>query len=296
MNSENKIKQIENLSHKNFRFFEGKIEGYKSRFCIFKEEQLEAFYKSLSEHFMEGKEAILKKIGQDYGTELFNFLIKDMLDEKLCFKYILTELNKLGWGKFWNITFEKDSISLEYHYPLEIFGGKEISGHYIIGIIKGIAIAYLKEEVKDIEEDKIERGNLIFFKLKFIKTSIYKQNWKKLNELTEILNEFDNKSKTNYSMIISATGEILAQNKTDKIDKDKFSTIVSMIHGGILTLSEMEVGSFIQFAIMYDDGVIMATSTNNRKAIIVGALNKQASVNLIGIALKQSCEKLEKVL
>jgi len=296
MSGDDKLKQIENFSFKNFRFFEGKIEGYKDRFCILKREQLNQYYNSLSEHFDKGKEAILKKVGQDYGIKIFDNLLKEILDEKSCFEYILMELNKLGWGKFWNISFQDDFISLEYHYPYEIFEEKTFLGHYIIGIIKGLAKSLLKEDIKEIEEEKVERGSLILYKLKFWKKNLYLDTWDKKKALNEILSEFDGKTKTNFSMIISESGEILVKNSTEEIDEDKFATIVSTIHGGILKLSETKVGDFLQLAVMYDDGVIMAASPSNRKAIIVGALNKQASVNLIGIALKQSCDKLEKVL
>ena len=57
----------------------------------------------------------------------------------------------------------------------------------------------------------------------------------------------------------------------------------------------MNQGDFLQLAIMFADGVIMAATPKNQKVILIGALNKQASVNLIGIALKQSCEKLNKL-
>ena len=93
--SEEKIKQAESLSHKNFRFFEGKIEGYYKRFVIFEKNQLKDFYISLLNHFSNGREAILEKLGFDYGLKSFDDLNKEIMDEKSCLQYVLTELNKL---------------------------------------------------------------------------------------------------------------------------------------------------------------------------------------------------------
>ena len=296
MSEEGKIKEIENFSFKNLRFFEGKIEGYGDRFCIFRKNQLKEFYLALQDHFKDGKEAILQKVGYDWGLKLFEALSKEILDEKTCFKYILTELHKLGWGKFWNINQNDDELRLEYQYPFEDFESDEISNYYVIGIIKGMVKSLLKEEIKVIKEERVQRGSLLIYKLRFLKKSIYDKTWEKIPLLQEVLDEFDKKAKTNYSMIVSSTGEILVQNNTESIDKEKFSVIVTTILGGIFKLSEMNVGNFVQHALMYDNGVIMAAASKNGKSFIVGSLNKQASVNLIGIALKQSCEKLDKII
>ena len=95
-----------------------------------------------------------------------------------------------------------------------------------------------------------------------------------------------NKEKVRYSYI---------KNNMEDIDEDTFSTIAATILGGALQVSPMGVGNFMQLALMYDDGVIMAACPKNKELFLIGALNKQASVNLIGIALKQSSEKLEKM-
>ncbi len=293
--SEEKIKQIEAFSHKNFRFFEGKIEGYYKRFVIFEKNQLKDFYISLSNHFNDGREAILEKIGFDYGLKTYNELNKDIPDDEICLQYVLTELSKLGWGKFWNVKLEDENISLEYHYPMEDFADDKIYNFYIIGIIKGMARAILKEKIKVMNEERINRGNLTIYNLKFIKKKKFNETWKLKESLEEILKEFDGKAKTNFSMIMSSNGEILVQNNTTDIDEETFSTITSSIIGGILKLSSMKQGDFLQLAIMFEDGVLMAACPKNKKLVLVGALNKQASVNLIGISLKQACEKLEKI-
>jgi len=293
--SEEKIKQAEALSHKNFRFFEGKIEGYYKRFVIFEKNQLKDFYTSLLNHFSNGREAILEKLGLDYGLKQYKELSKEILDDTNCLQYVLTELNKLGWGKFWHVKINDHDISLEYHYPMEDFAEEKMYNFYIIGIIKGLAQGILKEKIKVIKEERVTRGNLIIYNLKFIKVETFNLTWDLKESLEGILKEFDGKAKTNFSMIISSNGEILAKHNSTDIDEDTFSTIATTIVGGILKLSTMNQGNFLQLSILFEDGVIMASCPKNKKLILIGALNKQASVNLIGIALKQSCEKLEKI-
>ena len=271
MSSEEKIKQAEALSHKNFRFFEGKIEGYYKRFVIFEKNQLKDFYTSLLNHFNNGREAILEKMGLDYGLKSHAELSKEILDDTNCLQYVLTELNKLGWGKFWHVKIEDDNVSLEYHYPMEDFAEEKIYNFYIIGIIKGMAQGILKEKIKVLKEERTTRGNLIIYQLKFIKMEKYNLTWDLKESLEGILKEFDGKAKTNFSMIIASNGEILVKNNTTDIDEDTFSTIATTIVGGILKLSTMNQGDFLQLAIMFEEGVIMAACSKNKKLILIGA-------------------------
>ncbi|MHC1590961.1 MAG: hypothetical protein ACXQS8_02650, partial [Candidatus Helarchaeales archaeon] len=205
-----KLKELELKSFKNFSFFEGKITGLipgisdksDNRFSIMSKQQFQFWFMTIKKLLGKGAASLLLRVGRETGREMLAHLNTMILSDKEAFNYLLLTLNKLGWGKFWNVVFNADEITLELHHSLEGYEEGASSCYYIKGILEGMGETYMECPVLAIEESCIARKERNC-KFKIVKRDKYLEEWKEKSDFDAILTEFDGKAKSKASFIIT---------------------------------------------------------------------------------------------
>ena len=84
-------------------------------------------------------------------------------DPETAFRYVLQNLEKLGWGAFWNIKMDPEGkeITLELHNSNEAYNANIPSCYHIEGILRGIGKAILGEDIVVREIDCIAKGDKV---------------------------------------------------------------------------------------------------------------------------------------
>lgn len=300
MSEGQKIKELEIKSFKNFSFFEGKISGIisgisdrsENRYSIMSKQQFQLFYKTLKGLFQKGAVGVLSYIGRETGKELLSHLNTIILSDKEAVNYLLLALNKLGWGRFWNTKIESDEITLEVHHSFEAYEEGTPSCYYIKGILEGTGEVYFEAPVYVLEENCIaQKQRMCTYKI--IKRDKFNSEWVDRTHFDEVLNEFDAKAKSKASFIISREGKVFVKHVNEDFDADMIAGLDAAILGAAARCCEANKITLSQVVLIGDQGTIMAKGTNDDRAIVAALLNKNASPGLIGIALKQACDKVE---
>jgi len=258
-------------------------------------QQFQLWFKTLKNLFQQGANSILYRIGRETGKTLLTHLNTLILSDDEAFNYLLLALNKLGWGKYWNTKIESEQITLELHNPIEAYEDRITSCHYVQGILEGMGEIYMETPVFAIEESCVSQKNR-FCTFKIVKREKYLEEWENKSEFDEVLKEFDGKAKSKASFIMTQEGHILIKHLNEDLNCDEIAHLNSPMLGAATRCSMENKWTLNQLVLMGDKGNLMLKGTSDGKAMVVAILDKNASPGLIGIALKQACEKLEKLV
>ncbi len=258
-------------------------------------QQFQLWFKTLKNLFQQGANSILYRIGRETGKTLLTHLNTLILSDDEAFNYLLLALNKLGWGKYWNTKIESEQITLELHNPIEAYEDRSTSCHYVQGILEGMGEIYMETPVFAIEESCVSQKNR-FCTFKIVKREKYLEEWENKSEFDEVLKEFDGKAKSKASFIMTQEGHVLIKHLNEDLNCDEIAHLNSPMLGAATRCSMENKWTLNQLVLMGDKGNLMLKGTSDGKAMVVAILDKNASPGLIGIALKQACEKLEKLV
>ncbi len=302
MSEKEHLDKIKRTSFKEFRFFEGTIKGFDHRLVMMINEQFSAIFKTFNTNLglKKGSTALLRKLGKDFGLEISKRIGDKILDEKVGFEYMLLMLNKAGWFKYWHLTFNEDNISLEIHNTPEAYEENTPSCYYLQGILEGAGEHYFKEKMRTIEKQCISKGDpfcefLIIKRKDYVKSDEYIP---KRTELELILHDFDKTAKSKMCLILNQDGDVLVKRIQHEIDEDTLAILLSSILTASRSISNVSgklTGDYIQTIINASEGTIMVMPVDE-KAFLAAILDKHSSPNLIGIAIKQACDKISNTL
>jgi len=264
------------------------------RILLMSDNQFKGIYRTFKELGLKDGSYLVRKLGYDFGKAMSKTISDRILDEKIVFEYLLLVLHKGGWFKYWHLNFNDDSISVEIRNSPEAYNPEYPSCFYIEGILEGASEHYFKEKMRAVEKKCISKGDP-FCEFEIIKRKKYEREVEKLTELELILKDFDNTAKSKGCLILKQNGYILAKRLQHKIDEDSFAILLSTILEASNASSGYLTGNYIQTIINSSEGTIMLMPVEN-KAFLAAILDKHSSPNLIGIAMKQACDKISNVL
>jgi predicted regulator of Ras-like GTPase activity (Roadblock/LC7/MglB family)/predicted hydrocarbon binding protein len=298
------IERTKTHTFKEFTIFkgviDGSIEGFKRRFCIMSKDHWKTFYSSLHDLLGESTNAILRKIGEDFGQKLYASIEKQFkTDPKTTFLFILQELEKLGWGAFWNIKINTDSkeIEVELHNSIEAFKNGIASCYHVFGILKGLAKSILGENVIVRELECTAKGDKI---CKFVigsKAVVPELCPKEIIEkLINILQELRRTIKSSVELVATTDGRPIITNLSEEIDSSLWTTVLSFIlEGGKNSSHIIDNGDLKEIIINAEKGIIIASQVT--KAIIIAVVvGPDTSPGLAGLALKKAKDKIIELL
>jgi len=280
---------------------EGTIEGVKQRYCILGENHFKSFYATMIELLGDSTNAILRKIGEDFGRKLSNFVEeKYEIDSNMAFLYILQELEKLGWGAFWNVKLDEESklIKLELFNSNEAYNEGIASCYHMNGILRGIAQNLLGKDIVIRETKCIANGDKnceFMIGTQITVPTLYNEDI--MEGLTKILKELKYTIKSSVEFIVTTDGvPILSPNLPEAVDPALLGTIISYILcGGKLGSQVIDNGNLKEIIINADQGTIIASQCTE-KTILAAVIGPTTSPGLAGLALKKAKDKIVELL
>ncbi len=291
-------------SFKEFTIFkgviEGIVEGFRQRYCIMNKTHWNSFYSSMQDLLGDSTNAILKKIGEDFGKEMFTLVQEKFgADAQTTFLYILQDLEKLGWGAFWNIQLnaDKKEITVELHNSNEAYNEGNPSCYHVEGILRGIAKSVLGEDIAIREVECIAQGDKV---CKFIigDKSIIPESYDQetIEKLIKILQELKGTIKSSVELLATTDGRPIISNLAEEIDPVLWTTIVSFaLAGGKNASGTINNGSLKEIIINAEKGTIIASLINSNLLLAV-IIDPDTSPGLAGLALKKAKEKISALL
>lgn len=299
------LERMKNHTFKEFTMFkgviEGAIEGVKQRYCILGESHWKSFYATMTELLGDSTNAILRKIGEDFGQKFSKFVEENYeTDPNTTFLYILQDLEKLGWGAFWNIKIDEESkqIILELFNSSETYNEGIASCYHMNGILKGIAQNLLGKDIVIRETKCIANGDK---NCEFIIGSqvtvpeLYDEDT--LRKVTKILEELKHTIKSSIEFLANTDGvPILAPNLPETVDAATLGTIISYtLCGGKNGSQIIDNGNLKEIIINAEQGTIIAAQCTE-KTILAAVIGPDSSPGLAGLALKKAKDKIVELL
>ena len=276
---------------------EGTIEGMKQRYCIMGESHWKAFYATMTELLGDSTNAILRKIGEDFGQKLSKSVEEGYgADPNTTFLYILQYLEKLGWGAFWNIKIDEDAkqIILELHNSSEAYNEGMASCYHINGILRGIAQNLLGKDIVIRETKCLANGDKnceFIIGSQITVPELYDEET--LGKLTKILQELKHTIKSSIELLSTTDGVlILAPNFPETVDPTLLGTIISYsVCGGKQGSQVIDNGNLKEIIINAEQGTIIASQCTE-KTILAAVIGPDSSPGLAGLALKKAKDKI----
>jgi len=242
--------------------------------------------------------AILKKVGEDFGEENFSFIREKYgADTKTAFLLSLQKLEKLGWGAFWNIEIDEEAgkIVLELHNSNEAFNEGAASCYHMTGILLGLSKGVLGEERLTIRETKCTaKGDKI---CEFVigkgedVPALFEDET--MTKLADILQDLKKTIKSVVELIATSDGvPIISLGLPEEIDPTLWGTITSFVlAGGSSSSKAVNNGNLKEVLINAEKGTIIATQCTE-KTILVAVVGPDTSAGLAGLAMKKAKDKL----
>ncbi len=289
---------------KEFTIFKGimewGIEGFKQRYCVLDQIQWRSFYSSMKDLLGDSTNAILKKIGEDFGQKLFlDVKEKYRVDSETAFIFILQNLEKLGWGAFWNVKIEMESkkITVELHNTNEAHNDGIPSCYHVTGILRGIAKGVLGDNIIVRETDCTAKGDKI---CKFIIGSeivvpdLYDKEI--MENFIKILQELKKTIKSSIEFLATTDGVPIISPDLQDIDRLLWGTIISfLLSGGKNSSSGIKNGTLKEVIVNAEQGTIIASQVTD-KVILAAVIGPDTSAGLAGLALKKAKDKIIDIL
>ncbi|HUY01014.1 MAG TPA: V4R domain-containing protein [Candidatus Deferrimicrobium sp.] len=298
------IERTKSHTFKEFTIFkgviEGTIEGFKRRFCIMSRDHWKVFYSSMYDLLGKSTNAILRKIGEDFGQKLYASIENQFKTEpKTTFLFILQELEKLGWGAFWNIRINTDSkeIEVELHNSIEVYKEGIPSCYHVYGILKGLAKSILGEDIVIREIECTAKGDKIckfIIGTKTVVPELYPKET--IEKLINILQELKKTIKSSVELVATTDGRPIITNLSEEIDSSLWTTNLSFIlEGGKNSSHTIKNGDLKEIIINAEKGIII-TSQVTKDIIIAVVVGSDTSPGLAGLALKKAKDKIIELL
>ncbi|NVM29229.1 MAG: hypothetical protein HWN65_10360 [Candidatus Helarchaeota archaeon] len=291
-------------SFKEFTIFKGimewGIEGFKQRYCVLDQIHWRTFYSSMRDLLGDSTNAILKKIGEDFGRELHS-AVEDKygIDAETAFLFVLQYLEKLGWGAFWNVKIntEASEITVELHNPNEAHTDGIPSCYHVTGILRGIAKGVLGDEIIVREIECTAKGDKV---CKFVIGSevvvpdLYDKET--MEKFTAILQDLKKTIKSSVELLATVDGVPILSPGLENIDPSLWGTIISfLLAGGLNSSTGVNNGNLKEVIINAEQGTIIASQVTD-KTIIAAVVGPDTSPGLAGLALKKAKDKIIEIL
>ncbi|MHA1359933.1 MAG: V4R domain-containing protein [Candidatus Helarchaeota archaeon] len=299
------LERVKPHTFKEFMLFkgiiEGAIEGVRQRYAIMDKMHWNTFYSSMRENLLgDAANAILKKIGEDFGKKIFALAQEKYgADAKTAFLFVLQNLEKLGWGAFWNvdINLEGKEISLELHNTNEAYTSNTPSCYHVEGILRGIAKALLGKDIVVRELECTAKGDKV---CKFIigDRSVVPQLYDEetIENLRKVLQELRGTIKSSVELLATTDGRPIISNLSEDLDPVLWTTIVSFILAGAEKASELiENADLKELIVNGEKGTIIA-SLVNESTILAVVIGSDTSPGLAGLALKKAKDKIQALI
>ncbi|MFX1295496.1 MAG: V4R domain-containing protein [Promethearchaeota archaeon] len=295
------LERMKNHTFKGFTIFkgviEGGIEGFKQRNCIMDKIHWNSFYLSMYKHLLgDATNAILKKIGEDYGKEIFAMIQeKFRVDTNTVFLFILQNLEKLGWGAFRNAKIDTDrkEITVELHNSNEAYNAEIPSCYHVKGILRGIGKSVLGDNIVVREIECIAKGDKICkFILgdKSIVPDLFDQDT--IAKLIKILQELKRTIKSSVELIATTDGRPIISNLSEEIDSVLWTTIISVVlAGGKKSSKYIDNDNLKEIIINAEKGTIIA-SLVKEDILIAVTVGPDTSPGLAGLAVKKAKDQI----
>jgi len=280
---------------------EGMIEGVKQRYGIMEESHWKNFYATMVEFLGDSTNAILKKMGEEFGQKVSKFVKeKYKTNPNITFLYILQNLEKLGWGAFWNVKIEADSskILLELHNSIEAYNAGIASCYHMNGILRGIAQELIGKDLVVRETKCIAKGdkNCEFLIGKGINVpDLYSKDI--IEKLAKILQELKTTIKSSIEFIATTDGvPILSPNLPKAVDPALLGTIISYaLCGGKQSSQVLNNGNLKELIINAEQGTIIASQCT-KNTVLAAVISPDSSPGLAGLALKKAKDKIVELI
>ncbi|NVM54161.1 MAG: hypothetical protein HWN66_10715 [Candidatus Helarchaeota archaeon] len=299
------LERTKSHSFKEFTIFKGIIEGalqaFKQRFCIMDEIHWKSFYSSMYDLLGDSTNTILKKIGEDFGRKLFPAVQdKSETDPQTTFLFIIRNLEKLGWGAFWNAKIDEVSnkIVVEVHNSVEAYNEGIPSCYHVNGILKGIAKGVLGEDIIIRETKCTAKGDSNCEFVIGSKEVVPKPyNAETMGKLADIVQELKKTIKSSVELFATTDGvPILAPDLPEGLDPTLWGAIVSFLLAGGKSSSEaVNNGSLKEIIINSEQGTIVATQCT-KDTLIAAVVGPATSAGLAGLAMKKARDKIIELL
>ncbi len=291
---------------KEFTIFKGVMEwsldGLKQRYCVLDEIHWKSFYTSMQGLLGDSTNAILKKVGEDFGAEIFSFVREKYgADTKTAFLLSLQKLEKLGWGAFWNTKIDEEAkkIVLELHNSNEALKEGLASCYHVTGILRGLAKGVLGEERLTVREIRCTaKGDKICeFVIETDQDVQALYDEEIMKKLGEILQELKRTIKSVLELIATSDGvPVISLGLPEEIDPSLWGTITSFVLAGGSSGSEVvNNGNLKEVIINAEKGTIIATQCSE-KTILVAVVGPDTSAGLAGLAIKKAKDKIVALL
>jgi predicted hydrocarbon binding protein/predicted regulator of Ras-like GTPase activity (Roadblock/LC7/MglB family) len=280
---------------------EGTIEGVKQRYGIMEESHWKTFYATMVKFLGDSTNAILKKIGEEYGQKVSKFVKeKYKTNPNITFLYILQNMEKLGWGAFWNIKIEPDSskIVLELFNSNEAYNAGIASCYHMNGILRGIAQDFWGKDIGIRETKCIAKGdkNCEFLIGKGVSVpDLYNKDI--MEKLAKILQDLKATIKSSIEFLATTDGvPILTPNLPKAVDPALLGTIISYtLCGGKQGSQVLSHGNLKEIIINADQGTIIASQCT-KNTVLAAVISPDSSPGLAGLALKKAKDKIIELL
>ncbi|MDD1777781.1 MAG: hypothetical protein LUQ65_06380 [Candidatus Helarchaeota archaeon] len=297
------LERTKGHTFKEFTIFKGVIEEAigKIRYNIMEERHWKTFYTIMEKLLGPSANAILNKIGEEYGRRVSKFVKeKYKTDPNITFLYILQNLEKLGWGAFWNIKIEPDAskIVLELFNSTEAYNAGIASCYHMNGILRGIAQDFMGEDIVIRETKCIAKGdkNCEFLIGKGVLVpDLYNKDI--MEKLAKILQDLKGTIKSTIEFVATTDGvPILTPNLPKTVDPALLGTIISYtLCGGKLGSRMLNNGNLKELIINADQGTII-TSQCTKNTVLAAVISPDSSPGLAGLALKKAKDKIIDIL
>ncbi len=301
----NLLERVKPHTFKEFMQFkgviEGTIEGLKQRYCILDKMHWKTFYSSMRENLLgDATHAVLKKIGEDFGKKIFaHAQEKYGADPETAFRFVLQNLEKLGWGAFWNIKINQEGkeITLELHNPNEAYNDGIPSCYHIEGILRGLAKGILGDDIAIRETECTAKGDKV---CKFIMgdKSIVPELYDEavIEKLTNVLQELRGTIKSSIELLATTEGRPIIANIADGIDPVLWTTMVSFVLAGAKKASEMIQNAGLKEIIVNAEKGTIIASLVNESTLVAVVVGPDTSPGLAGLSLKKAKDKIKSII
>ncbi|MHA1265857.1 MAG: V4R domain-containing protein [Candidatus Helarchaeota archaeon] len=299
------LERTKSHTFKEFTIFKGviewAIEGVKQRYCILDQLHWNSFYSSMRDLLGDATNAILRKIGEDFGQKVFSIVREKYGADKItAFKFILQNLEKLGWGAFWNIKISEDqgTIVLELHNTNEGYNEGKASCYHISGILCGLAKGLLGDDILVREVKCSAKGDKIcefHIGREEVVPALYEKDI--LDQLKQILQDLKHTIKSRIELVATTDGvPIVSTGLPSELDSSLWGTIISFILAGGMSGSQtIANGSLKEVIINAEKGTIIASQCT-KDTILIAVIAPDTSPGLAGLALKKAKEKIIQLL
>lgn len=277
------------------------LDGVKERYVVLDKTHWNSFYSSMRELLGDATNTILKKIGEDFGRTVFSIVREKYgADRKTALLFILQNLEKLGWGAFWNMKIEESAgkITVELHNPSEAYNKGNPSCYHITGILKGLAAGILEGHVIVRETECVAKGDKVckfVIGSKEVVPALYTEET--MGKLAEILKELKKTIKSSIELVATSDGiPIISLGLPEELDPELWGTIVSFLLAGAETGAAMiGNGDLKEIVVNANEGLIIASQCTE-KIILIAVVGPDTSPGLAGLALKKAKEKIAALL